>query len=115
MLYTNKNQIHIISEINSELYKEFKPMFQAISKKNNIIELHLSSPGGCMYYTHLILDLIQSSLKEVNAYIHNTQTIGGFLGVASAASVICAYCNKIFIDNDASFLIHHSRNSFAHR
>ncbi len=111
MIYTTKNQIHIISEINKELYTEFRTHFKKICNKNNNIELHISSCGGSMYYTHLILDLIQSSLKHIYAYVHNTISIGGYFGVASAASLICAYCNKIYIDNDASFLIHHSRTN----
>ncbi len=38
--------------------------------------------------------------------------MGGYSGIASAATTIAAYCAKKYIDVNATFLIHHARDLF---
>lgn len=108
----NQNKIILLGEITENLAFSFRQLFQlAVITNDPIIELHISSDGGDVNAANSIMDIIQLSYKPVHAFIHNTHFQTGITGVASAASVIVTYCTKIFIDHDASFLIHHARNN----
>ncbi len=110
------NQVHLIDSINQNIVKEFKKSFEtALDKPNKNIELHLSSSGGSVDAAHKIIDILMTSYKPIELYIHNTLTYGGYSGVASAATIIAAYCAKKYIDANATFLIHHARDANTHK
>ncbi len=106
------NQVHLIDSINQNIVKEFKKLFEnALDKPANNVELHLSSPGGSVYSAEKIIDILMTSYKPILLFIHNTLSYGGYSGIASAATVIATYCTKKYIDSNATFLIHHARNT----
>lgn len=84
--------------------------FFSQKSRKSTIDLHISSPGGELSLLYNLISLIKSSEKPVHAYIHNTLVYGIYSGVASAASVLTTYCDKIIIDKNATFMIHHERS-----
>lgn len=72
---------------------------------SDIIELHISSPGGLVSEAESIIDVMQSINKPIYSYIHNSYV---YDGVGSAASVIVSYTHRKHIYNDAIFMIHHA-------
>ncbi len=113
VVFQKDNQIHLIDSINNNIVKQFHIYFEkALDTNKPNIELHISSPGGDLNSAHKIIDILSTSYKPVDLYIHNTVNYGGYHGIASAATVIAAYCNKKIIDNNATFLIHHARNAY---
>ncbi len=102
------NQIHLIDSINENIVNQFRICFEkALDTDKTNVELHLSSPGGLNVSMGSIIEILSTTYKPIYLYIHNTTKYGGYHGIASAASIISAYCDKKIIDNDATFLIHY--------
>ncbi len=109
-LFLQDNEIHMLGGFNDINYSLLNTLFQvAKTSPEPTIDLHISSPGGLISELEKITLLIQSCEKPVHAYIHNTEYYGVYSGVASAGSVLVSLCQQVFIDPDATFMIHHSR------
>ncbi len=109
-LFLQDNEIHLLGNFNEINYNLMYNLFE-LAKRSSLptIDIHISSPGGYISELDKITILIQTCSKPIHAYIHNTEYFGIYSGAASAASVLVSYCNQVFIDPDATFMIHHSR------
>lgn len=112
-IYCQDNEIHLLGLLQKTNYEVLHNLFYFAQKsKKSTIDLHISSPGGELSLLDNLILLIKLSEKPVHAYIHNTKVYGIYSGVASAASVLTTYCDKIIIDKNATFMIHHARIYF---
>lgn len=106
MNYIKDNRVYLIDEITDiSAEKCIEHIELASYYDSDIIELHISSPGGLVASAQGIIDMIKSINKPIYSYIHNSYI---YNGVASAASVIVSNTHIKHIDNDAIFMIHHS-------
>ncbi len=104
------NQIHLLGKFDHVELSLLRQVFESAKRHcAHTIDIHICSPGGLMSELDKIVMLIVSAGKPVHAYIHNLEYFNLYSGVASAASVLVSYCNQVFIDPDATFMIHHSR------
>ena len=112
-IYCQDNEIHLLGSLKKTNYEVLHNLFYFAQKsRKSTIDLHISSPGGELSLLDNLILLIKLSEKPVYAYIHNTKVYGIYSGVASAASVLTTYCDKIIIDKNTTFMIHHARIYF---
>lgn len=64
-----------------------------------------------MTVTEQIMVLIATCDKPVHFHVHNTNHFGGCSGVGSASSVLCTFGKSITLDQNATFMIHHSQQT----
>jgi ATP-dependent protease ClpP protease subunit len=111
-LFVQDNEIHMLGYMNEISYILLYNLFEiAIRSDKPTIDIHISSQGGFISELDKVIMLIQSCEKPIHAYIHNTKYYDIYSGVASAASVLVSFCRQVFIDEDATFMIHHSRRN----
>lgn len=108
-VYREENKVYLIGslDMDQKYISLFHDHFDLLTySEYSSIELHITSLGGDMNNLQKFVNIIVSSKKPVNAFIHRDEN---YYGVASAASVLTSYCNSVSIDSDAKFMIHHSR------
>ena len=98
------NNIHFIGRITHEIGDVWPRVLEQIDFSSGaVINLHMSSPGGSVSAADAMLDALQTCGLPFITHIHKTENHSG---VSSAASVICAHSQKIFMDGNATFMIH---------
>jgi ATP-dependent protease ClpP protease subunit len=99
-----KNKIAFFGNINEESANAFISCLGEV-ELDKFVEVHISSPGGCMQALRKITDAIENFPLPVVGIIRKTKY---YPGVASAASVLCSQLAQTWIMKNATFMIHFS-------
>lgn len=90
--------VHLYGAIgDTKYYTDLIHLFRN-STKNDKINLHISSPGGLLQTTRVILNAMNNCASDINATITGT--------VASAATMIVLNCDSIVVEKHATMMFH---------
>jgi len=92
------NQIHIIGIIDEYVVEPFISNFNNISKNHSSIEIHLSGEKT-ETYIEPIIECLRNSKIDINVYVHNALTHGGYNGIGGDFFNFLNFAKRIYVDN----------------